>query len=426
MKRLGVVLSFLLVACSSPSQGLNEDGGTNENYNTTGICGDGVLDPSEQCDDGVENSDTRPGACRTDCRTSHCGDGVIDEGEQCEESDLAGSSCQARGFSKGLLACDPETCQFDESGCTTCGDDVAELGDPDAAGYETCDGTDLRGQNCISVGQAQGELACDPVTCEWDVSGCVGTEAVCGDGVVEGSEGCDDGNGDNTDACPDGVGGTCQPAQCGDGFVQAGVEGCDDGNNANDDDCPDGANGTCEWAECGDGHIHAVDEVCDTLSDPSCNPGCQNRCGDGVVDWLSYDPTYEACDDGMDNGTYGHCNTDCTGLDEHCGDGVVNGPEDCDGGTMCTSDCTAIVCGDGVCNCGPETTSSCASDCVGATGSNLVGCPALPFGPSQCCSSGCLVWDTGTQTGGVQNCGSCGNNCGYNEFCTNGTCTGWF
>ncbi|MDP6944353.1 MAG: hypothetical protein QF464_09415, partial [Myxococcota bacterium] len=52
-------------------------------------------------------------------------------------------------------------------------------------------------------------------------------------------------------------------------------------------------------------------------------------CGDGVLD------PGEACDDGEDNGAYGHCAEDCGALGPHCGDGQVDGffGEVCDDGT---------------------------------------------------------------------------------------------
>jgi hypothetical protein len=52
-------------------------------------CGDGVTDPGfeEECDDGPGNSDRIPNACRRDCRRAFCGDGVVDErrGEECDD-----------------------------------------------------------------------------------------------------------------------------------------------------------------------------------------------------------------------------------------------------------------------------------------------------------------------------------------------------
>jgi nitrous oxidase accessory protein NosD len=61
------------------------------------VCGDNVVGPGEQCDDGVGNSDAPDATCRTDCRVRRCGDGILDAGagEACEaDSDcLVGESC---------------------------------------------------------------------------------------------------------------------------------------------------------------------------------------------------------------------------------------------------------------------------------------------------------------------------------------------
>ncbi|EDM77225.1 putative lipoprotein [Plesiocystis pacifica SIR-1] len=97
------------------------------------------------------------------------------------------------------------------------------------------------------------------------------------------------------------------PAECGNGVVE-GDEACDDANDDNTDDCLD----DCTAASCGDGFIQA-----------------------GV----------EACDDGVNDGAYGGCNADCTTLAAYCGDGEVNGPEDCDDANLelndgCLDTCT--------------------------------------------------------------------------------------
>lgn len=44
------------------------------------LCGNGLVDSAqgEECDDFLQNSDTTPNACRTDCRLPRCGDGVTD------------------------------------------------------------------------------------------------------------------------------------------------------------------------------------------------------------------------------------------------------------------------------------------------------------------------------------------------------------
>jgi MYXO-CTERM domain-containing protein len=63
----------------------------------TPFCGNGQIDQAEQCDNGPANSDTTPGACRTDCTTAHCGDGVVDPGEGCDDgpanSDTVAGAC---------------------------------------------------------------------------------------------------------------------------------------------------------------------------------------------------------------------------------------------------------------------------------------------------------------------------------------------
>ena len=65
-------------------------------------------------------------------------------------------------------------------------------------------------------------------------------------------------------------------------------------------------------------------------------------CGDGVVNGT------EECDDGILDGSYGGCTKQCK-LAPHCGDGIVNGPEECDHGTdndhdgICSRNCKCIT-----------------------------------------------------------------------------------
>lgn len=124
------------------------------------VCGNGSIEGGEECDDGVNNSDVLPDACRTDCTSAGCGDGVQDAGEECDDGNTAnGDGCDS-------------TCQL---------------------------------------------------------------EPVCGDGVAEGSEQCDDGAG-NSDTLPDACRTNCTNAHCGDGVQDTG-EACDDGNMSNGDGC---------------------------------------------------------------------------------------------------------------------------------------------------------------------------------------------
>ncbi len=63
-----------------------------------GVCGDGVLDPSEACDDGnTANGDGCSAVCvREEPPTSVCGNGVLEPPETCDDGNTAnGDGCSA-------------------------------------------------------------------------------------------------------------------------------------------------------------------------------------------------------------------------------------------------------------------------------------------------------------------------------------------
>jgi cysteine-rich repeat protein len=195
-------------------------------------CGNGILDPGEQCDGTVQGVTCQSLqyaggtiGCTPKCQfdlthcqlpvQAGCGNGRRDPGEVCDGDDLGGAICP-RG---GTLHCQPGCLSFDTSSCLNCGDGRRDPG-------EACDGGDLGGATCQSLGDAGGPLACDHV-CRFDRSGCFR----CGNGRVDPGEECDDANTESGDGCS----ATCT-SECGDGVVERGEE-CDDGNRADGDGC---------------------------------------------------------------------------------------------------------------------------------------------------------------------------------------------
>lgn len=72
-------------------------------------CGDGFLDPGEDCDDALYNSDVEPDACRADCSLPGCGDEVVDAGEDCDDGNpWGGDGCTPEcAVETGVLEVEP-------------------------------------------------------------------------------------------------------------------------------------------------------------------------------------------------------------------------------------------------------------------------------------------------------------------------------
>src|SRR6185436_19401433 len=61
--------------------------------NVKSVCGDGVKTPTEECDEGLANSDAPDAPCRTYCRLAACGDGVADSDEDCDDGTAGSEAC---------------------------------------------------------------------------------------------------------------------------------------------------------------------------------------------------------------------------------------------------------------------------------------------------------------------------------------------
>ena len=115
-----------------------------------------------------------------------CGSGKVEGDEVCDGADLAGKSCQSLGLPEGKLSCRADCGGYDTSGCgapATCGNGALDAG-------ELCDGAELGGKNCQSLGSPGGTLACKNSCLDYDTSGCESL-ATCGNGALDDAEACD-------------------------------------------------------------------------------------------------------------------------------------------------------------------------------------------------------------------------------------------
>ncbi len=130
------------------------------------------------------------GCSDDDSGTPVCGNGVVEEGESCDDTALDGQTCTSLpgDYTGGDLACS-SSCTFDTSACIggtiECGNDLQETG-------EDCDGADLGGSDCADVGNyVGGSLGC--TNCVFDVSQCE-VDPNCGNGDIDSGEVCDSTN----------------------------------------------------------------------------------------------------------------------------------------------------------------------------------------------------------------------------------------
>jgi cysteine-rich repeat protein len=118
-------------------------------------CGNGILEPGEDCDDAnVVSGD----GCSSTCRLESCGDGRLDNGEECDDGNvMAGDGCSI-------------TCRIEPG----CGNGRLEPGE------ECDDGNRTAADGCS-------------LSCRY--------ESVCGDARPQPGEECDDGNLVSGDGC---------------------------------------------------------------------------------------------------------------------------------------------------------------------------------------------------------------------------------
>ena len=59
----------------------------------------------------------QPASVRAGQPQARCGNDRIDDGEECDGDDLDGVTCTSLGFDSGELSCDPTTCRLRVGAC---------------------------------------------------------------------------------------------------------------------------------------------------------------------------------------------------------------------------------------------------------------------------------------------------------------------
>ena len=143
----------------------------------------------EECDEGLANADTPGATCRTDCTSAGCGDGIVDPTEECDDGndvddDGCTNACLAPGCGDGVRqpseACDDgnnldgDDCNAD---CTLprCGDGTV---DP----FEDCDDGDTIDDNACSNACRNNGIEGADISLNGDVGAAVATGDTSGGG----------------------------------------------------------------------------------------------------------------------------------------------------------------------------------------------------------------------------------------------------
>ncbi len=165
-------------------------------------CGNNLVGPDEQCDDGNQNNDD---TC-SNCELTYCGDNIL---QQPNGFGTAGPQ------NDGIEACDDGNLNNNDQCSNNC-----ELPQP------VCGNGALESGEECDDGNLEDNDGCD--------SSCNVEEVpFCGDGIVNLFEECDDADFNNHDECLN----SCEFPSCGDGFLWTGVEQCDDGDQLSGDGC---------------------------------------------------------------------------------------------------------------------------------------------------------------------------------------------
>jgi len=484
-------LGLALTGCGDHASPTGMDGGPEldaEPGRDSGppVCGNEELEGDELCDDG--NTDDGDG-CSANCLSvERCGNGYLDTpiGETCDDGNsLNGDGCSADCRSdetcgNGLVdigvgeVCDDGNTE-DGDGCSAdcmmgpvCGDGAVhtpeQCDDGNMVGGDGCSADCLSNETCGNFVVDPGEECDDGNFDAGDGCSAVCTFERCGNGILEAGEECDDGNAVDGDGCEGDCAFTCAAASdCDDGMVCNGAEDCDVSAHLCTAGMPPAAGtacggglvcrgGSCVSAACGNGAREGAEQCDDgnSVDGDGCDNDCTFSCAaaadcddaNACTGTESCNTTLHTCQAGTPLADGAACGTGrvCRGgacITPVCGDGFVEGAEQCDDangtdGDGCDSDCTfscsaAADCDDAnLCN-GAETCRAATHTCGAGTppadgvscGVGLVcrgGACVMPV-----CGNGLLEFGELCDDGNSTNGDGCENDCTF-SCATDGEC----
>ncbi len=363
------------------------------------VCGNALKESGELCDTGIA---TGAGSCPT---VASCADS-----NACTTDTLSGSDCLQQCSNTPITTCvggdgccAPGCNGTNDSDCSaSCGNGVKEPG-------ETCDtGIATGADSCPTVASCADTSACtaDSVINSACQQACANVPITA---CVLASDGC----------CPTGCNATndgdCS-ASCGNAVVEAG-EKCDTGIASGAGSCP-------TVASCADTNACTIDGVSGATCQAQCSYTNVTACSGNTLDGC--------CPTGCTNGTDKDCSASC-------GDGIVNGTEQCDKAitagqpgacpTTCNDSnvCTTDTLSGSAANC----SATCTSTAITACSTTSDGC--CPAGCNQTNDANCAaVCGNGVVEAG-ENCdktiaagsaGACPAACNDNNACTADVLTG--
>jgi coxsackievirus/adenovirus receptor len=401
-------------------------------------CGDGICD-------GPENSDNCPKDCytTTDCNrtcdytkcpqgcawdmnscvtgcwesstSGYCGDGICDVTENSDNCPrdcyVTTTECNINNYTNIDGSCNDSYCnygcKFDFAGCPTGCLEKTTLCDPDKT---TCDYTkcpqgcawDMNG--CITecyesprLGECpSGYVSCPDDSCATSLEECYSTGEVCGYSTCAIGDYC--ANPERSWCCPNGQ------------II------CKDGRCVNSDS-------ECTIGYCGDG------ECLGEETPATCPSDCGSVSSDCPLTFANkYDGSSACnlnnCPNGCQYDNSG-CPTDCLASSgaSYCGDGTCDSDES---SSTCSLDCKITTCGNGVCD-STETEATCPSDCTTVTDCNRTcyysECPDGCNWDSRGCVTGCSESSTIPEESicgngvcdNTESSENCPRDCGYTE-----------